>query len=193
MQVSASRLADTAGGVHHICDFRCCGSHVTAQVVDGIRHIGYLGARLSESRFPFCHVVSRRFCINVPRSGHFGGIVQITLLAGLLVVQEDFIIVLTGLSQRCGDLCHLVPLDRNLRCHFEDCVLHDRPFFRVNAAIVIHDAANVLDRIRRLRLVFLRHIGSFLGHEGGRRGERCHDAQTSFPDYTQSVCYCAAQ
>ena len=193
MQVNAGCLADTAGRIHHACDFCRRGSHVAAQVVDGICNVDNLVMGLTKSGFPLCHIIGRRFCINIPRSSQTGRIVQVAFFSGLLVIQKDLLIALTGLSQRCGDLRHLVPFDWDLRGHLEDCVLHGGTLFRVNAAVIVHDAANILDCICRLGLVFLCHGGCLFNHDSGRSCQRRHDSKPSLSDYAQSVCYRAAQ
>ena len=67
VQVNAGCLADTAGRIHHAGDFRRRGSHVAAQIVDGICNVDNLVVGLTKSGFPLCHIIGRRLCINVPR------------------------------------------------------------------------------------------------------------------------------
>ena len=65
--VCRSTPADTAGRIHHAGDFRRRGSHVAAQIVDGICNVDNLVVGLTKSGFPLCHIIGRRLCINVPR------------------------------------------------------------------------------------------------------------------------------
>lgn len=49
VQVNAGCLADTAGRIHHAGDFRRRGSHVAAQIVDGICNVDNLVVGLTKS------------------------------------------------------------------------------------------------------------------------------------------------